>query len=128
VVIYNSTEPGSYIFANIGFAGLTGALTAMSKNGVGIGEKVWYPPKGMSPRPRITYFGKPWAFVLRDLAQFGQNLEQMISTVYNTSRTMRIHIGMSSLPDNSFRGWDYSENVLLNFNDKNYTDYSPAHP
>jgi hypothetical protein len=41
---------------------------------------------------------------------------------------MRIHIGMSSLPDNSFRGWDYSENVLFNFDDKNYTDYSPAHP
>lgn len=40
----------------------------MSKNGIGIGEKVWYPPKGMDPRPRITYYGKPWAFVLRDLA------------------------------------------------------------
>lgn len=52
----------------------------------------------------------------------------MTSTIYNTSKTMRIHIGMSSLSDNSFRGWDYSLNVVDNFNDKNYTNYSSAHP
>lgn len=52
----------------------------------------------------------------------------MLGMIYTTDRTMRIHIGMSSLPDNSFRGLDYSKNVVLNFNDKNYTDYSANHP
>lgn len=128
ITIYNSTEANSTVFANIGFAGLIGSLTAISSKGIGIGEKVWYPPKGSNPRPRITYFGKPWAFVLRDLAQFGQNIEQMLSTIYSTDRTMRIHIGMSSLPDNSFRGLDYSENVVDVFTDTNYTSYTPNHP
>jgi len=46
VTVYMPTEEGSVPFANIGFAGLVGSLTAMNKNGVSIGEKVWYPPKG----------------------------------------------------------------------------------
>lgn len=52
----------------------------------------------------------------------------MLGMISDTNRTMRIHIGMGSLPDNSFRGLDYSENVVENFNDVNYTNYSPQHP
>jgi hypothetical protein len=66
VIIYNSTETGSNIFANIGFAGLIGSITGISKNGIAIGEKVWYPREGTDPYPTITYFGKPWTYVLRD--------------------------------------------------------------
>ena len=127
ILIYNSTEPGSNVFASIGYAGFVGAITALSKNGIGISEKVWIPPRESVPYPRITYFGKPWTYVLRDLAQFGQNLEQMLGTLAETKRTMRIHIGLSSLPDNSYRGIDYSSNVFENFNDQNYT-YTPQHP
>ena len=40
IVIYEPSEPGSNTFANIGFLGLIGSLTGMSKNGISIGEKV----------------------------------------------------------------------------------------
>lgn len=128
IVIYNSTEVGSGIFANVGYAGLIGSITAVSKDGIGIAEKVWYPPKSMQPHPRITYFGKPWTFVLRDLAQFAHNIDQMLSQIYTAKRTMRIHIGLGSRADNSFRGLDYSANVVDVFTDTNYTDYTPQHP
>lgn len=36
VVIYDSTEPGSVKFANIGYAGLIGVLTGFSESGIGI--------------------------------------------------------------------------------------------
>ncbi len=57
IVIYNSIESNSFPFANIGFAGLIGSLTAFSSNGVAVGEKVWYPQKSMNSKK--TYFGKP---------------------------------------------------------------------
>ena len=67
VVIYEPSEEGSNTFANIGFLGLIGSLTGMSKK-VTIGEKVMIEnDKSQYPRkPETTYLGKPWMFVLRD--------------------------------------------------------------
>jgi hypothetical protein len=67
IIIYESTEPGSKPFANIGYLGLIGSLTAISKIGISVGEKVMYAAHGVYPvDPHVTYFGKPWMFVLRD--------------------------------------------------------------
>jgi len=66
ITIYHSTEPGSFPFANIGYAGLIGSITAMSSQGIALSEKVWLPPKNESID--TSYFGKPWMYVLRDLA------------------------------------------------------------
>lgn len=129
IVIYNSTEAGSKIFANIGFAGLVGSITGISKIGISVGEKVWIPRyKDIVPYPEITYIGKPWTFVLRDLVQFANNMSEVLQTFSDTKRTMRIHLGVSSLPDNEFRGFNYASNIIENFDDSNYTDYGPNHP
>jgi hypothetical protein len=68
IVIYEPSEEGSNTFANIGFLGLTGTLTAISKNGISVGEKVMYvsDPTDYPMKPTTTYHGKPWMFVLRD--------------------------------------------------------------
>ena len=42
IIIYESTEPGSHTVANIGYLGLIGSLTAISKIGISVGEKVMY--------------------------------------------------------------------------------------
>jgi len=42
IVIYESTEEGSNTFANIGYLGLIGTLTAMSQKGISIGEKMMW--------------------------------------------------------------------------------------
>ena len=61
IVIYDSTEPGSRPFANIGFMGMIGILTGVAKDGVSIGEKVMYNIPGTYPvEPTTTYVGKPW--------------------------------------------------------------------
>lgn len=40
VILYEPTEEGSHPFANIGYMGLIGSLTAMSQHGITTGEKV----------------------------------------------------------------------------------------
>lgn len=42
ITIYEFEEPGSTTVANVGYAGLQGILTGISKRGVSAGEKVWY--------------------------------------------------------------------------------------
>lgn len=96
------------MFANIGFAGLIGTLSAQSAAGIGIAEKVWIPKK--SEGAHYSYLGKPWAYVLRDLAQFETGIQGAINTLNKTHRTMRIHIGIGSAKDNSFRGVQYAHN------------------
>jgi hypothetical protein len=40
VILYEPTEEGSSPLANIGYVGLIGSLTAISKQGISVGEKV----------------------------------------------------------------------------------------
>jgi len=51
-----------------------------------------------------------------------------VKTLFETKRTVKIHIGLGSLPDNEFKAFDYSKNVIMMYNDKNYTNYNDAHP
>lgn len=64
ITVYHSTEKGSNVFANIGFAGLVGSITAFSAKGIALSEKVWLPGKSVP----YTYYGYPWMYVFRDLA------------------------------------------------------------
>jgi len=47
---------------------MIGTLTGISKIGISAGEKVMYvdDPSIYPEPPEISYFGKPWMFVLRD--------------------------------------------------------------
>lgn len=80
IIVYHSTEEGSYPFANIGYVGLVGSLTAVGAQGVSVQEKVWL-PKDKENIP-TTYKGKPWTFMLRDLAQFGTTLDSLVDNLY----------------------------------------------
>jgi hypothetical protein len=53
----------------------------MSQIGISAGEKVMIvrDPGDYPEPPEVTYFGKPWMFVLRDTVQFSNN----IIDVYN---------------------------------------------
>jgi len=129
VILYEPTEAGSHPFANIGFIGMIGSLTAISKIGISVGEKVMYviDPTAYPEAPEITYYGKPWTFVLRDTVQFASNIYDVERLLQATNRTMKIHLGFGSLPDNTFRGVDYASNFVTFYDDKNYTHYTKSH-
>ena len=126
VIIYEPTESGSKPFANIGYMGSIGTLTSMSKIGISAGEKVMIinDPKYYPEDPQITYFGKPWMFVLRDTVQFANNIADVEDMLLSAQRTMKIHGGWGSLPDKTFRGMNYAANYVQFFDDKNYTWYN----
>lgn len=46
----------------------------------------------------------------------------------SAKRTAAIHLGFGSAADKSFRGYEYAANYLADYDDKNYTRYSTAHP
>lgn len=129
--LYEPTEEGSHPFANIGYLGMIGTLTAISKIGISAGEKVMIvdDPSIYPEPPEVSYFGKPWMFVLRDTVQFSNNIVDVYNNLAGAKRTMKIHGGWASLPDNTFRGMNYAHNFLYLYDDKNYTHYDPVyHP
>lgn len=73
--------------------------------------------------PEYTYIGKPWMFVLRDVAQFAKNMNDVQNMIQNTKRTVQIHLGFGSLPDNTFRGVDYASNFATFYDDTNFPRY-----
>jgi len=122
-VIYFPTEEGSNPFATFGFTAMVGAISGYSTK-VAISEKVWLPQTANIQ----SEYGEPFAYVLRDILQFGNDLESSVSIAHEAKRTCRIHVGIGSKADNSFEGLQVSYNEFYVFNDKNYTNYTDAHP
>jgi hypothetical protein len=86
IVIYEPTEPGSQTFANIGYLGLIGSLTALNKAGISVGEKVMYRKSNINYdiEPKWSYFGKPWMYVLRDTIQFATSMHDVERMLIDT--------------------------------------------
>lgn len=102
--VYLSTENGSLPYANIGYLGLIGMLTGLSKH-LSIGEKVWITKAHSEP---TTRYGEPWTYVLRNVMQFGTDLESGLAIMKDASRTCTIHLGLASNVDHSFRMMNYA--------------------
>jgi len=123
-IIYHPSDPKLHVHANFGWTGFVGSMTGISDK-VSIGEKVWYPPKGSV---KMTRYGNPWTYVFRDILYEAHDLKSAIEILTNTHRTCAIHIGVGSASDHSFRMFEYSESVLNNYDDTNYTHYGANHP
>jgi hypothetical protein len=79
VIIYEPTEEGSETFANIGYLGLIGSLTAMSKIGISVGEKVFYARAG-------DYEDPPHILTTESL---GPSISATLSSSLRTSTMLR---------------------------------------
>ena len=118
---YKERDYKSHAFANFGYIGLIGSLSAYSEASIGLGEKVWITKeKGITSR-----FGNPWTYVLRDVVQFADSIDTALTMFANAHRTCSIHLGLGSLERNStvnssdnigFRGIEYSADELNIFN------------
>lgn len=89
VMIYEPSEPGASPTANIGYLGLIGSITGISKLGISVGEKILIDRDGTlwNPRPTTTYFGKPWTFVTRDTIMFSKNHNDVYNSLNSAPRT-----------------------------------------
>lgn len=99
----------------------------MSQKGISVGEKVYC--SHADPTATYTYFGEPWMFVLRDTIQFANNLQEVEDRLIQADRTVEIHLGWGSAPDNSFRGSDYTANWVKFYNDESWiVPFTEPHP
>eukprot|EP00162_Nutomonas_longa_P009975 comp19618_c0_seq1/m.37544 comp19618_c0_seq1/g.37544 ORF comp19618_c0_seq1/g.37544 comp19618_c0_seq1/m.37544 type:complete len:431 (+) comp19618_c0_seq1:2-1294(+) len=115
-----STKQGN-TFATLTWAGFVGTITGYGTQ-MAVSEKVWIEYKGKSSR-----FGIPWHFLLRDILQFDQTLDQAITRVQKAHRTCSIWMGIGSRHDGQFRALGYAYEEVLVFNDTSpFPGYAPT--
>jgi hypothetical protein len=129
---YKQHNYKSHAFANFGYAGLIGSISAYSEASVGLGEKVWITKE----KDITTRFGNPWTYVLRDVVQFADSIDTALTMLSNAQRTCSIHLGLGSYERNasvktedtvSFRGIEYSARELNIYNWQDMFN-TKAHP
>lgn len=121
VAVYHSTEPGSVPFTNLAWAGFIGSLTGFSTH-IGFGERL----RG-GPANTMTYFGKPWTYVIRDTLQFSKTIDDAIYSLKTAARTCSVYLGVGSKVNNTFRIVQYSHTELDVFDDNNW-HFDSNHP
>jgi len=121
LIVYHPNTDNGHPFAILSFTGAVIALTGYSSAPMGICEKVWISYNGTQSRT-----GQPWHFLLRDILQFDQSVDDAITRIVNAPRTCSIHVGVGD-PKNKFRAIEYSHDYVQIYNDINYPEYN-GHP
>ena len=129
---YKQNNYKSHAFANFGYVGLIGSISAYSEASIGLGEKVWITKE----KDITTRFGNPWTYVLRDVVQFADSIDTALTMFANAKRTCSIHLGLGSFERNisalnnenvGFRGIEYSARELNVYNWQDMYE-TPNHP
>lgn len=119
--MYHPTN-GGHAYAQVGWPGSIGALSGFSEAQLGISEiGAYYADdsfgQGTANTPPEKVHGKPWMFVLRDVLQYSDSLEQAVSDIQNSNRTCNLIIGVGDGEENMVNGIEYSGYVAVPYND-----------
>lgn len=118
-IVYHPTD--GHAFSILSYPGFLGALTGYSEF-LGISEKVWLHYTGKAARD-----GYPWHFLLRDILQFDETIDDATNRMVNTRRTCSIFVGVGSHLDGQLRIFQYAHETLQEFDDNNFPLYT-EHP
>ena len=126
VTVYHADEGNDeegHSFANVGWVGWIGSISGVSSKQMAISEiGVSFPDKSFGKTSRE---GVPFTFLLRDILQFDDSLDNAIDHIKNAHRTCDLILGVgdgkpqantSSAP---FRGIQYSHSVANFYDDTN---------
>ncbi|KAM9961271.1 hypothetical protein ACTFIR_004109 [Dictyostelium discoideum] len=117
---------GGHEFATLSWAGFLGTLTGYSQH-VGICEKYWFGYNGTSSREGI-----PFHFLLREIIQFDESIDEALNRIINADRTCSVFMGLGSNQTNTFKAVEYSYEYVRVFDDQTpFPSYVPtpsAHP
>jgi len=112
LVVYHPHN--GHTFANLGFTGWIGSITGVSSTRMSISEiGVSYPDSTFGKESR---FGYPFVFVLRDILQFDDFVENTTRRLNTTHRTCDLILGAGSGIETEFRGYEYSYSTLNAYN------------
>ncbi len=128
LIVYHPTDGHS--FANLGWTGWMGSITGVSINRVSISEiGVSCPDDSFGREGPASRAGYPFPFVLRDILQFDNSVENATHRFETTHRTCNLILGVGDGREDMFRGYEYSHTVLNVFDDNNMMPYNETwHP
>eukprot|EP00058_Branchiostoma_floridae_P015574 XP_002601062.1 hypothetical protein BRAFLDRAFT_75498 [Branchiostoma floridae] len=127
VTVYHPDGEGNgHAFANVGWTGWIGSITGMSEKKMAISEiGVSFPDDSFGAESR---FGVPFTYLLRDILQFDNTLDDSINRIANSARTCDLIFGVGDGKLNAFRGVQYSASVSNFFDDQNLKPTADWHP
>jgi len=126
LTIYHAEQGQGNTFAIVGMTGFLGGLTGVSDQQLGISEiGVSYPDASFGSESRIGY---PFIFLLRDILQWDQTVDDATNRMANAKRTCDLILGVGDGKLVEFRGYQYSSSVLTVFDDKNLMPLESWHP
>jgi len=127
VTVYHPTDSSlGHAFANFGWTGWIGSITGMSSQRMAISEiGVSFPDETFGKESR---FGIPFTFILRDILQFDNTLNDSINRISNADRTCDLILGVGDGKDRSFRGIQYSASVANFYTDTDMMPVADWHP
>jgi isopenicillin-N N-acyltransferase like protein len=117
IIVYHPNPGDGNQFALVGFPGFVGALSGMSDRKVAISEiGVSYPDPSFGKESR---FGMPFIFVLREILQYDQTIDDAISRMATVHRTCDLILGVGDGKLNEVRGFQYSYSQFHVIDDEN---------
>jgi len=117
IVVYHPNKGNGHPFVNIGVGGFIGGLTGVSQTQLGISEiGVDYPDSTFGTESRI---GVPFVFLLRDILQFDNTLQDALKRIVNVKRTCDLILGVGDGKISEFRGIAYSSSKVTIMDDTN---------
>lgn len=126
VFIYHPEQGNGHAFANVGFVGWIGALSGQSSAQMSIHEiGVSYPDATFGNE---SFAGIPFVFLLRDILQYDNGLNDTIARITGANRTCDLILGAGSGSEGAFRAFEYSASVANVFDDTNQMPLASWHP
>jgi len=123
LAVYHPNANDGHKFAHLTFAGFLGAFTGYGED-TAICEKLWDSYNGTSKRA-----GTPWNFVLRDILQYDETIEDAVNRLENAHRTCSIFVGLGDHASGTFRAVEYSVDIVAVFNDTSpFPGFAPTPP
>lgn len=114
VVVYHPDE--GHDFANVGWSGWVATISGVSSKGLAISEKHSDEPFGEESRSGI-----PFNFLMRDVLQFDNTLQDSIRRIQKAHRTCSIWLGVGDTNQKLFRLFEYSYSTANVYDDRNIT-------
>jgi len=116
ITVYHPSDEG-HAFANIGMISFIGGLSGISESQLAISEiGVAYPDATFGSESRV---GIPFIFLLRDILQFDETVDDSITRMANSVRTCDLILGVGDGKLNEFKGFEYSSEYLYVIDDIN---------
>ncbi len=94
IIIYEPKDHHSWM--NVGYAGLSGTVTAMNDQQIGLGE--------MGGAGQGSWDGMPMTFLLREIAETASTLDEAVKMMKDTPRTCEYYYVISDAKINDARG------------------------